>query len=122
MDNPEFKKMQFNVGTLRTIVYQLSGKQINETELAWLNNEILPNLKQPNKNFAANLEQLSQWLGNKLGNQIDSLNTSYVVPANIAAYGKSQNTGGPLKPSLDLGKGKGKLSPEDEAAAYLRGR
>lgn len=105
MNNPEFKAMQFNIGTLRTIVYQLSGKAINETEQAWLEKDILPSLKQPNENFFSNLQQLDEWLTLKLLNQSDALSTNYIMPKNVQDFIR-QRTGQltSKQPDLKLGQ------------------
>jgi len=55
------------VGQLRPIIYGLSGKQINEAELEWLNTEILPNITQPDENFETTLEVFKKWLKQSQG-------------------------------------------------------
>ncbi|MDI6741618.1 MAG: hypothetical protein QMD11_02670 [Smithella sp.] len=116
MNNPEFKAAQFNIGTLRTIVYQLSGKQINETELKWLERDILPSLKQPNENFAANLKQLDEWLTLKLTNQTDALGTNYILPKNVQNFIMQRMGQAPKQPSLNLG---GKKSGAQKVGRFV---
>ena len=105
MNNPEFKAAQFNIGTLKTIVYQLSGKAISDIEQKWLERDILPSLKQPNKNFGANLQQLDEWLTLKLSNQVNALDTNYILPKNVQSF-ITQRTGQPVskQPDLKLGQ------------------
>lgn len=64
--NQEFAKLQNRVGQLRTIIYGLSGKQINEAEQKWLQEEIIPNLKQPSENFEATLNEFEKWVQRRL--------------------------------------------------------
>jgi len=61
MDNPDFVEFKSTLGQLRTIVYGISGKQINESELDWLKNDILPALEAPGKNFLATLKAFKNW-------------------------------------------------------------
>lgn len=56
------------IGQLRPIIYGLSGKQINEAEQEWLDNEILPKLSQPDENFDVTLDIFSNWVNQTLGN------------------------------------------------------
>ncbi len=63
----ELTRLQNRVGQLRTIIYGLSGKQINEAEQKWLDNEIIPNLKQPSDNFEVTLVEFEQWVKRKMG-------------------------------------------------------
>jgi len=60
-NDPEFVKFKNFTGQLRAIVYGLSGKQINEAELRWLTQEILPGLENPGANFNATLDVLERW-------------------------------------------------------------
>ena len=59
-DTPEFTKFKNMSNRLRTIIYGLSGKQINETEQQWLDS-ILAKIYNPDENFQANLDALEQW-------------------------------------------------------------
>jgi hypothetical protein len=65
MSTPEFTKFQKTLGQLRAVVYGLSGKQINESELEWLKEEILPQLTAPGPNFIATLRVLEDWVQSK---------------------------------------------------------
>lgn len=58
----EYTQLKNRVGQLRTLVYGLSGKQINETELQWLKEEILPSLMQPSDNFEMTLAEYDAWV------------------------------------------------------------
>jgi hypothetical protein len=51
-NTPEFQQVASLAGQLRSVVYALSGKQINETEQKWLDKEILPKITNPDKNFS----------------------------------------------------------------------
>jgi hypothetical protein len=64
-NDPKFVEFKSKLGQLRTIVYSLSGKQINETELKWLDERILPELTSPSKNFNATLKVFKDWLKTK---------------------------------------------------------
>lgn len=66
-NNPEFQRLRTTVARLRAIIYGLSGKQINESEQAWLQNEILPSLTNPDENFQTNLETFKEWADRRLG-------------------------------------------------------
>lgn len=50
---------------LRTIIYGLSGKQINEQEQKWLNDEVLPQMRQPTENFEVTLDEFEKWIKRK---------------------------------------------------------
>jgi hypothetical protein len=91
INNPEFQGLRLDVGTLRTVVYQLSGKQINESEQKWLENDILPSLTQPNENFKAKLTELKSWMKTKLKNQVETFGTSYIIPKNVEDYLKNSD-------------------------------
>lgn len=52
---------------LRTVIYGLSGKQINESEQAWLKNEVLPNMSNPTENFEVTLNEFESWLKRRIG-------------------------------------------------------
>lgn len=58
-------KLQSRIGQLRTIVYGFSGKQINESELKWLKDDIIPQLENPGPNFETKLKELDSWLKRK---------------------------------------------------------
>ena len=61
------QKLINTVGQLRTIIYGMSGKQINEQEYEWLNKEILPKIAQPDENFEVTLDILEKWLNDQSG-------------------------------------------------------
>jgi len=63
--DPEFIKAKTNLAKLMPVVYALSGKQINEWEMEWLKNDILPNLTSPGENFEATLDQFIDWVNTK---------------------------------------------------------
>jgi len=65
VNDPRFAAFRQKVGRLRAIVYGLSGKQINQSELQWLQKEILPRFSQPDENFIAVLEEVMQWVEQK---------------------------------------------------------
>jgi hypothetical protein len=60
-NTPEFQKFKSMGDQLRTIIYGLSGKQINETEQKWLDG-ILAKIHQPDENYTANLDVLEEWI------------------------------------------------------------
>lgn len=66
----EAQKLRSRVGQLRTIIYGLSGKQINESEQKWLYDEILPNMSNPTENFEAALDEFEKWVKTKKGELI----------------------------------------------------
>jgi hypothetical protein len=72
MNTPEYQKLKTRGDKLRSIVYGLSGKAINETELAWLN-RILPKLAQPDENYLTNVRELEQWIKDRQANYRVSL-------------------------------------------------
>jgi len=87
---PDFVKFRSTVGQLRTIVYGLSGRQINQTEQEWLKKEILPAIDNPGPNFMATLEVLQNWIESKHNKLYDSLvEEGYIVG------------GGRIKPGMD---------------------
>lgn len=63
----DFTTLRNRVGQLRTIVYGLSGKAINETEDKWLKEEIIPNLMQPSENFEVTMNEFEAWVVRKKG-------------------------------------------------------
>jgi hypothetical protein len=82
MNNPEFESLRAQLGQLRTIIYNISGKQINESELKWLDTEILPKLTNPDENFKAKLNQLNKWILAKAKNSASALKASqFNVPS-----------------------------------------
>lgn len=56
-----FQRFKSKSNQLRTIIYGLSGKQINQTEQEWLDT-ILAKIYQPDENFQANLDVLEEWV------------------------------------------------------------
>jgi hypothetical protein len=66
----EAQKLRSRVGQLRTIIYGLSGKQINESEQKWLYDEILPNMSNPTENFEVALDEFENWVKTKKGELI----------------------------------------------------
>lgn len=66
--DPEWIGFKNQVGQLRAVVYGLSGKQINESELKWLKEELLPQLESPGPNFKATLKNLKDWVSRNKGN------------------------------------------------------
>jgi len=65
VDSPEYQTLRSTLQQMRTIVYGFSGKQINEQEQQWLNNEILPEMSNPTDNFVAKMNVLDAWLQDK---------------------------------------------------------
>lgn len=64
-NDPRFARFKHKVARLRSIVYGLSGKQINKSELEWLRKKILPNFNQPDENFIAVLFEVVHWVKQK---------------------------------------------------------
>ena len=58
----DYTQLKNRVGQLRTIVYGMSGKAINESELSWLKEDILPSLLQPSDNFEVTLNEYEAWV------------------------------------------------------------
>jgi hypothetical protein len=63
----DFTKLKNRVAQLRTVIYGLSGKQINESEQVWLKEEILPNLQNPSENFETTLNEFEAWVTRRKG-------------------------------------------------------
>jgi hypothetical protein len=61
-NNEEAIKLKNRVAQLRTIIYGLSGKQINESEQKWLENDILPQMQNPDENFETTLNEFEAWV------------------------------------------------------------
>jgi hypothetical protein len=61
---PEFTKFKSMADRLRTIVYGFSGKQINETELIWLDG-LLPKVYNPDENHLQRIESIQDWVADK---------------------------------------------------------
>jgi len=61
MDTPRFTRFRNMVSQLVSIIYGISGKAINEGEIAWLNS-ILPQLENQEGNFLANLTSIMEWV------------------------------------------------------------
>ncbi len=98
------------VGQLRPIIYGLSGKQINEAEQKWLDEEILPRIQQPDENFAVTVDIFNGWVKRKL----QSMKEQY--PGAIVPSSGKPFLGGAGKKSVDE---LNKLSDE-ELDAYLK--
>lgn len=78
-NNPEFIKFRWNIEELRTIVYQLSGKQINESEQEWLQKQIIPSIANPDQNFKAKFGELKSWLKQKMRDDFDTMDNIYYI-------------------------------------------
>jgi hypothetical protein len=65
VSDPKFTSFKNKASQLRAVVYGLSGKQINEAELKWLKEDILPALSQPSANYKATLKVLKEWVAKK---------------------------------------------------------
>ena len=63
----EAETLKRRLGQLRTIIYGLSGKQINESEQIWLQEEIIPQMQQPTENFEVALNEFEAWVKRKKG-------------------------------------------------------
>jgi hypothetical protein len=63
----EATKLKNRLAQLRTVIYGLSGKQINESEQDWLKNEVLPNMTNPSANFEVTLNEFENWLTRRIG-------------------------------------------------------
>ena len=72
ISNPDFIKLKHNTGQLRQVVYGLSGKAINENELKWLNEKILPSIENQDDNYLVNLNEFNDWLGRKSQTQTEA--------------------------------------------------
>jgi hypothetical protein len=107
MEMPEYKTFENQVGQLRAIVYGLSGKQINEAELRWLKEEILPQLTSPGANFMATLKVLDEWVIQKYGGTRTAFKDQGFItggPEELIPYTPQQKPGVPQqtgKPPLD---------------------
>ena len=88
---PEITQLKNVVGQLRTIVYGMSGKQINESELKWLTDEILPNLIQPDKNFEVTLNEYEAWVKRNKSLLEDEFPALSTTPQRRATDGKGEN-------------------------------
>lgn len=78
--DPEFTAFRNKASQLRAVVYGLSGKQINEAELKWLKEEILPQLSQPSANYKATLKVLREWVKKKKTNTMNAFKQQgYIV-------------------------------------------
>lgn len=93
-DTPEFQKFKTKAAQLRTIIYGLSGKQINETEQKWLDG-ILPKVYQPDENFQSNLDTLKEWIE-------DRQQAFLIELKNSRRYTATQPLGGGDKGGWDL--------------------
>jgi len=65
--DPEAQTLSSRVAQLRTLIYGLSGKQINESEQEWLKNDILPSLENPSSTFEVKMNELKGWLTRRRG-------------------------------------------------------
>jgi hypothetical protein len=95
-NNAEFETLRARVGQLRTLIYGLSGKQINESEQDWLQNDILPAVDQPDQNFEAKLKELKSWLVRRrtaLHEQYPELNKTSKIPTPPTAKPTGTNSG-----------------------------
>lgn len=63
----EITTLKRRAAQLRTVIYGLSGKQINESEQTWLKEEILPELIQPSENFEVALKEFDSWVKRRKG-------------------------------------------------------
>jgi hypothetical protein len=72
---PEFTKFKSMADRLRTIVYGFSGKQINETELVWLDG-LLPKMYNPDENFIARLTSIKDWVADKQEAQLNEMRSA----------------------------------------------
>ena len=72
ISNPDFIKLKHNTVQLRQVVYGLSGKAINENELKWLNEKILPSIENQDDNYLVNLNEFNDWLGRKSQTQTEA--------------------------------------------------
>lgn len=75
VDTPEFTKFKSIADRLRTIVYGFSGKQINETELVWLDG-LLPKVYNPDENFLARLTSIKDWVADKQEAQLNEMRSA----------------------------------------------
>lgn len=79
-NDPRFVAFKQKSARLRAIVYGLSGKQINRTELEWLKNEILPRFTQPDENYIAVLYEVLDWVKQKRKRSMKSYESmGYIV-------------------------------------------
>jgi hypothetical protein len=67
----EAQTLTNRLAQLRTIIYGLSGKQINESEQKWLDEEILPQMRQPTENFEVTLDEFERWITRRKGALIE---------------------------------------------------
>ena len=74
--DPDAQRLISLAGQLRTVIYGLSGKQINESEQKWLETEILPNIMQPDENFDVTIDVFEDWVNRRkqsIGSQFPGL-------------------------------------------------
>lgn len=101
-NDPEFTAFQNEVKRMREIVYPLTGKQINESELKWLDT-ILAKLSNPDENFKANLQEVRDWLADKHNQYQSELKAArrYISSAPIEA--RTYNEGAKEKSKPNAG-------------------
>ncbi len=62
---PEFMRFKTRMKRLVETVYTLSGKAITEQERKWLDNDILPKIENPDKNFMVVMDEFIKWTQQK---------------------------------------------------------
>jgi hypothetical protein len=102
--NPAFERLKTKLGKLRPIVYALSGKAINESENKWLDEVLIPEIKQNPVNLLARLEEFRDWVKR---NRI-------AIAAGLAEQGKRVPLSSDLKDDIkDYLKTAGSIMPGD---------
>lgn len=81
-NDKEAQALKNRLAQLRTVIYGLSGKQINESEQDWLKNEILPNMSNPSENFEVTLDEFEKWVNRRMSE----------VATQFPGMGKTQQT------------------------------
>lgn len=98
-DDPEFVKLRTELKQMMTVVYGLSGKQLNQWELSWLSDDILPDLKMPTGNLMARLGAFEDWIQtNRITDAATALEAGYPAVASgdlrsaVEAYFKREGS------------------------------
>ena len=81
-DDPEFEKFKTSLSKLIPVVYGLTGKQLNQWELTWLQTEILPEITQPTANFLERFKDFNDWVKTRRVNEaVTALESNQIAVA-----------------------------------------
>jgi hypothetical protein len=86
-NNPEFVQFQSKIEKLMPVIYALSGKQINQWEMEWLRNYVIPNITRPSQNFLTILSEFENWTATKK----EMLQKGYAESGYYVPQGQSQS-------------------------------